>query len=243
MNTIDRLRQHHRTFRAKLDALEVALRLGPETWFVLREFGYSLSQQLSAHMREEDALIAAAEPRLGRALHERLVLAHRDEPELLHSANKLFLEKAIDAWDQLKLLLMAFIDQLRCHMDDEERELFPTLERFLQQEEATATNAVSAAHPTPLIETMTINRILREHPETACVCRAMFIDIPFEGCDCLDEVAWCHGMESGELIAHLERAIQSGATTSIEPVNNPARSCSNAPSHGGADAELCAIGA
>lgn len=46
MEPIARLKRDHRILRSKFDVLESALRMGPETWFVLREVCYSLSRLL-----------------------------------------------------------------------------------------------------------------------------------------------------------------------------------------------------
>ncbi len=61
-----------------------------------------------------------------------------------------------------------------------------------------------------LHEHMTLNRIVREHPETRSVCDRLRISLPFEGCDCLDEVAWRLGIKARDLISQLEGVIASG---------------------------------
>jgi len=62
-----------------------------------------------------------------------------------------------------------------------------------------------------LDETMTVNWVLHEHPEAKPAFERLLIDLPFEGCDCLDEVAWRHGLESRELLEQLQRAIDAPA--------------------------------
>lgn len=37
--------------------------------------------------------------------------------------------------------------------------------------------------------------VLREFPGTKRVFDRFFINVPYEGCHCLDEVAWIHGLE------------------------------------------------
>jgi hypothetical protein len=55
---------------------------------------------------------------------------------------------------------------------------------------------------------MTANRLVRESPQTRRLFDELFISLPIEGCDCLDEIAWRHGMEGHELVAKLEEVIQ-----------------------------------
>ena len=56
---------------------------------------------------------------------------------------------------------------------------------------------------------MTINRIVHEFPSTKPVFDRFSINVPLEGCTCLDEVAWRHGMEAEELLRRLEAVIAS----------------------------------
>ncbi len=61
--------------------------------------------------------------------------------------------------------------------------------------------------PHPLTETMTVNRVLREHPETKTVFERFRIDVMYEGYDCLDEVAWRRRLSAEQFLALLERAM------------------------------------
>ena len=54
---------------------------------------------------------------------------------------------------------------------------------------------------------MTVNCVLQQYPATRSVFEQLFVNISFEGLDCLDEVAWRHGMEARELLGQLEQAI------------------------------------
>lgn len=58
-----------------------------------------------------------------------------------------------------------------------------------------------------LTETMTMQEIKHRFPSTRSVLEGLCIDSRFEGSDCLDEVAWRHGMESRELLALLEEEV------------------------------------
>ena len=58
-------------------------------------------------------------------------------------------------------------------------------------------------------EDMTVHYVTARYPATQRVFDSLGIHDVAEGYDCLDEVAWRHGMESWELLAHLERVIGS----------------------------------
>ena len=132
---------------------------------------------------------------------------HEDEPAHLRTINRLFVSQAAHSLDRIKPALTDIIRGLRHHMAEEERELFPILERVLAEPESHET--ATATSQTPLNEEMTVNRIVREFPRTKPVFEQLFINVPLEGCTCLDEVAWRHGMEARELLKKLGTAIGS----------------------------------
>lgn len=68
-----------------------------------------------------------------------------------------------------------------------------------------AINHLKQDHESILTETMTVQEIKRRYPSTRSVFEDFYIDSRFEGSDCLDEVAWRHGMESRELLTQLEK--------------------------------------
>lgn len=239
MNAIERLKRDHKILRSKLDVLESALRMGPETWFVLREVCFSLSRQLRDHIRREEELVAACRhamvpargsrtlpgpdtgPASGHAagggmnpkVLAEVVVAHYDEPAHLRTINQLFVSERGDSLDRIKPALREVIDGLRRHMAEEEAELFPILERTLAAHEATA-----APEPkSRLHEEMTVNRIVQEFPKTRRTFEQLFVNIPMEGCHCLDEVAWRHGMESKELLKTLEEVVDSCGCAERQP--------------------------
>ena len=205
MQAVDRLRRDHKVLRAKLSVLETAVGMGPETWYVLREVCFTLARQLRDHIRREDELVTACRTKLNPMVLAEVVLEHHDEPQHLRAIIRMFNQEAAGAFMRVKPALLAIIRALRHHMDEEERELFPLLERFMQEEGPPPTPVVGAS-PT-LDETMTVNRVVQEFPHTKRVFEGLFINIPIEGCNCLDEVAWRHGMEAGELLERLERTI------------------------------------
>lgn len=242
MDTIERVRRHHQILRGKLAVLESALRMGPEAWFVLRELCHSASRQLTEHIRQEEQLIAECQSGMSADMVDQLSLEHRRDLARLQTINHLFLEERSQSLGQIRPLLTQCIQRLSRHMEEEEAMVFPALEQRLGGANEVATQQ-AAGLPDLLVETRTVNHVLRQHPSTKTVFAELFINVSLDGCDCLDEVAWRHGMESGELIAKLEHAIRSGAETSAEPADHPACSCVVPQSKEGADAESCTVGA
>ena len=99
-------------------------------------------------------------------------------------------------------------------MVEEENELFPTIEQILVgRKQAGIHERVS---PSGVRESMTMNHVISQYPTTKPLFHQMFINIAFEGYDCLDEVAWRHGMECSELFARLEAVISSGVRSRRE---------------------------
>ena len=223
MNAIERLKRDHVILRAKLGILEGALTMGPETWFVLREVCHALSRQLQDHIKREEELVRAYKELLTKNALTHLTVEHKDEPQLLRMINRLFVEEQGRSLTAIKPALTTLIQGLRTHMAEEEAELFPVLERVLAAREAVL---VREPQPTSHItEIMAVNRILREFPATRRVFDSLFVNVLFEGCDCLDEVAWRRGVEAQNLISQLEAVIAtcrcqgSEASTPTESVS------------------------
>ena len=222
MDAIHRLKRDHTILRTKLDVLESALQMRSDAWFVLREVCFTLARQLRDHIKREETLVRIARntlippptggsgtlPPVGGGMNPRILaevaLEHKDEPRHLRTINRLFVSESGHSLEHIRPALAEVIHGLRRHMDEEERELFPILERVL----AEGLMIPMAERPTShLDETMTVNRIVNEFPATRTVFERLFIGVPTEGCDCLDEVAWRHGMESRDLLKRLEEAI------------------------------------
>jgi hypothetical protein len=204
MRAIERLKRDHGILRSKLDVMESALGMGPDVWYVLREVCFTLSRQLQNHMKREEELVMACRAAMDPKLLAEIAVEHRDEPEHLRTLNRLFLQDRGHRLDHIRPALVRAIQGLRHHMAEEERELFPILERELAAREPARTpEAVEA----PLHECLTVNYVLRSYPMTKPVFERLFVNLPYEGCDCLDEVAWRRGMESQELLAQLRQTI------------------------------------
>ncbi len=206
MNAVDRLRRDHQILRAKLDVLESALHMGPETWFVLREVCFTLGRQLGDHIKREEDLVMACRKTMNPRVLAEVSVEHHDEPEHLRTINQMFIEEREHSLERVKVALQGVIDGLRRHMAEEEAELFPILEREL----ATRAPAPPAIAPEKMLdERMTVNRIVQEFPRTRPVFERLFINVPYEGCTCVDEVAWRHGMEAQDLLKMLEQTVAS----------------------------------
>ncbi|MBI1992707.1 MAG: hemerythrin domain-containing protein, partial [Candidatus Omnitrophica bacterium] len=135
MRAVDRLKRDHEILRSKLDVLEGALGMGPETWYVLREVCFTLARQLRDHIKREEALVAACRRAMNPSLLAEIVLAHRDEPAHLTAINRLFVSQTAQSVDRITPGLLEVIHGLRRHMASEEQELFPILERALAEQE------------------------------------------------------------------------------------------------------------
>ena len=202
MHAVERLRRDHGILRAKLDVLEAALRMGSETWYVLREVCFTLARQLRDHIRREETLVAKCRKAMNPKVLAEVSFEHKDEPQFLRTLNRLFMNRSSRSFEQIGPPLTQLITGLRRHMDEEERELFPLLEHALAEQEVTA---VCAPVPTQRFEeAMTVNRAVQEYPVTRAVFDRLFISLPLEGYCCLDEVAWRHGLEFENLQQALE---------------------------------------
>jgi iron-sulfur cluster repair protein YtfE (RIC family) len=206
MNAVDRLRRDHAILRSKLATLDFALSAGPEAWFVLREACFSLSRQLRDHMKREEDLVTRCRQAMPPHVLAEIAVEHKDEPKHWRALNRMFVSQEGHSLDRIRPALQEVIRGLRQHMVEEERDLFPLFERFLTQE--APARAAAAASSTGIDETMTVNRVVRQFPGTRPVFEELFINLPMEGCTCLDEVAWRHGMEASHLIQQLEKAIR-----------------------------------
>ncbi len=97
-------------------------------------------------------------------------------------------------------------------MTEEEHALFPRIEKALAEQASEAPKAPGSC----LYESMTVNRVIHDFPKTRETLKELFVNIPIEGCHCLDEVAWRHGIGTSELLRMLEGAISSRSRQSKE---------------------------
>ena len=90
-------------------------------------------------------------------------------------------------------------------MDEEDRVLYPHIEKLLARLPAEESETASSR----LHEAMTVNRVIHDFPKARKTLENLFVNVPDEGYHCLDEVAWRHGMEPSALLQALEGAISS----------------------------------
>ncbi len=205
MNAINRLKRDHGLFRSKLIALESMLEMGQETWFVVREITFTLSQQLGLHRRREALLLDPCLVTLGAGPLAPSVVDHTDEQRHLETIARAFAAQPRCSLNIIRLMFTALIAHWRGHMEQQESQLFPTIEDATMLNELTGRKA--APIPSGLHETMTVREVMLRYPDTRVFFEGLFIHGRFEGYDCLDEVAWRHGMESGELLARLDEEL------------------------------------
>ena len=204
MRAVERLRRDHQILSGKLNVLESGLAMGEEAWFVLREVCFTLARQLQDHMQREEELVERCRRVMNPKVLAEMAVEHRDEPRLLRIINDAFVSQQDHSLARIRPMLMEAIHGLRRHMREEEMELFPLFERTLTGPEPDAPEGGPQAD---INETMTVNRVVNVFPDTRPVFERLFISVPAEGCRCLDEVAWTHGMDSGELLDKLDAVI------------------------------------
>lgn len=205
MDVIERLKRDHTILRSKLDVLESALRMGPQMWYVLHEVCYTLACQLQDHLKREEALVIACRKAMDPEVLAGVAVEHRDEPEHLRTITRLFVSQSGHSLELIGPALTKVIQGLRRHMAEEETELFPVFEQGLAAQQCLAAQAAkSGSH---VQEAMTVNHVVHAFPATKRVFERLFINVSVEGCACLDEVAWRHGMGCRQLLNALEAAL------------------------------------
>lgn len=207
MNSIDRLKEDHDRVTSKIPILESAFAMGEEAWFVIREVCFSVSTQLHTHIKHEEQLVVACRSVLGQlSLEElnRFDVTHHKEHRRLQIINWLLKGDPCFSLDGIRSTCATAITTLHHHIEQQEAELFPLLERVLGPYEIVWRDWLRAA--TRLTGTMTVQEVLRRYPQTKAVFERFSVDGVLERYETLEEVAWCHGVESRRLLAHLEKA-------------------------------------
>ncbi len=206
MNAINRLKREHNVLRSKLNVLESTLDMGPEAWFVLREISFTLSKQLQVHTRREEALFASCRAAWSDERFGELLVHHTGGRDALDAINRFFMEQPQELLEKIRPTFKACVAGLRSEMDQQEVRLFPVIEDALVLG-AIPWRKGHLVPPSGLHDTMTVQEVMGRYPSTQSVLEGLFINRRFEGYDCLDEVAWRHGMESQELLGLLEEEV------------------------------------
>lgn len=190
MQSVHALEHDHALLRTKLDLLESVLPVAPEARFILRELCFSLQRLLQEHLQRESPLLA---------FHS---CNHAAVQQLLRAVNELLLVGMRASMPAVVARLSHGIDQLRAQMDEQERVVFPELE---------PQDGAAASSVAPLIlSTMSVNEIVQRYPRTAPLFSQLHINRIREGYESVDELAWRHGMDVGQVIERLRQAAFSG---------------------------------
>jgi len=211
MHTVNRLTQDHRLLHAKLEMLKGAIPLVPQSWLALREVCFTLSHLLQAHSERESEVMASYRWVLEDPELIPVLLGHQSWLQSLQILNRCFVDEPSSTTPQeLRRALVAVVDGLSEELDIQEDTLFPLLERVMASEKGmgTETHTMSPV----LNEEMTISTLVKLYPETKPVLTRFFINPMYENYDCLDEVAWRHGVPIEELLKQLEQARRNHAS-------------------------------
>ena len=198
MEATHALRQDHAILRKKLEFLDSAMQVAPESRFVLREMCFSLQRLLQDHMAREADLFEAAN---GRAFGQEPVRTteHREPYSLLKTVNELLLTGMRASIPTVILWLSKVIEGLRVQMDEQEREAFPALD------EAEAPHEEDGPMLT-ISSSMSVNEVLQRYPQTEQLFEGMHVNRMQEGYKSVDEFAWYHGMDVSKFLEQLRQA-------------------------------------
>jgi len=134
MGVTESLRKDHQILRAELRLLEGAMRVAPEAQFVLREMCWSLARMLEDHIWHEAEALRPYSGQIQGLMQARMARDHADQEIILRDVNILLLGRIKAPTSQIVLPLGHLIDELREHMDEEERELFPVIDRIAAEQ-------------------------------------------------------------------------------------------------------------
>ena len=192
------LRQDHIILRKKLEFLESALQVAPESRFVLREMCFSLQRLLQDHMAREADLFETANE---RALGQEPVRAteHREPYSLLKTVNELLLTGMHASLPTVILWLSKIIEGLRSQMEEQERESFSALDEVDAPTEG-------RERMLTISSTMSVNEILQRYPQTERLFEGLHVNRMQEGYKSVDEFAWYHGMDVSKFLEQLRQA-------------------------------------
>lgn len=205
------LRKDHEVLRRKLETVEGALQVLPQAPHVLRELCFSLAKLLNEHIAREEQAVRPYRHRLSQMLQERTHHDHADQRLILRDLNALLQQGHVPT-SVVASRLSHLIDELREHFSEEERCVFPCVDH------AEALRPKRAHAPEPLItEGMSVNAIVRTYPETARVFAQHGIYCGVDACDCLDELAWRHGLDVAQLLPELRAAVQAPEPDTMVP--------------------------
>ena len=130
MGATESLRREHQILRANLRLLEAAMQMVPETSLVLREMCGSLARMLEDHIWHEAEALRPYSGQIQGLMQARMARDHADQQIVLRDVNALLFVGIKAPVSRVVPPLAHLIEELREHMDEEERELFPVIDRF-----------------------------------------------------------------------------------------------------------------
>jgi hemerythrin-like domain-containing protein len=134
MGATESLRREHQILRAKLKLLAVAMQMGPDASFVLREICWSLARMLEQHIQREAEALRPYSNRIQALTQARMAQDHADQQVVLRDVNALLLGGINAPVGRVVPPLAHLIEELREHMNEEEYELFPVIDRIAAEQ-------------------------------------------------------------------------------------------------------------
>jgi hemerythrin-like domain-containing protein len=137
MSVLDRLRYEHNLFRGQLNVFESLMAQGPTDGAAIQQMSGALLKALRSHIRRETRLAVWGSRRLerfGAGELARFAIEHDPELEVLQVIRRCCATRISGSLDALKPSAALLFTWWRRHMDEQEAELFPLLERTLSAE-------------------------------------------------------------------------------------------------------------
>ncbi len=133
MGVTELLRSDHEQLRKQLDSLEGAMRVAPEAQFALREMCFSLTRMLGEHIKREKEALVPYRDRIQALINNRSSQDRADQRGALKGINLLLLDGLKAPVGRVVTQLARLVDELREHMNELEREVFPLVNRLAGQ--------------------------------------------------------------------------------------------------------------
>ena len=133
MGVTELLRSDHEQLRKQLDSLEGAMRVAPEAQFALREMCFSLTRMLGEHIKREKEALVPYRDRIQALINNRSSQDRADQRGALKGINLLLLDGLKAPVGRVVTQLARLVDELREHMNELEREVFPVVNRLAGQ--------------------------------------------------------------------------------------------------------------
>jgi len=201
MDGFEALRQDHALLRQKLLLLESALNVAPDARFALRDMCFSLQRSLHEHVEREARVLKST--LIAQSSKQESTKGHASVVRTLNMANRLLLGDTTSPISEITLRLHQAVNELHRQMQAQEQTLFASLAHRKRSSRPKVSVPISGA--------MSMNEVLARYPQTAPFFRQAGISRTWEGHECLDELAWRHGLGVTQLIGQLQHAADAAA--------------------------------